>query len=257
MSDVIIDAWAHCGIRRFRPVDDVLRFMDAVGIAASALVQPLGDPDHEYLASAIKGREETFIAIGWADGADPGVGGTLRRLADLGVRGVRLTAADLIARPDIAHRVREEGLLLAVHAPDGTGGLDTALPPVGAEPWILIAHLGFPRVGDAGLERGTELLGLADRPDVAVTLSGLEMACSHPFAPLREHIRSVLASFGPARVLWGSNFPIACAEEARRVLALLRGDSIGLLPAEVTAVIGGSARAMLFEGAAAVAARDR
>lgn len=246
-----VDGWAHCGIRRFRPIEDVLRFLDDVGIEQAVIVQPLGDLDNGYLLEVAARHGDRVRAIGVvaADATDRAA--TLERLADAGCAGVRMTAADLVRDPTFAAEASAAGLTIAIHAPDGLAGV---LPLAGAigelERPVVVAHLGMPTVVDGALDRGTEILAFATMPNVHVLLSGLAMACPYPYDPLLGLVRDVVTAFGPDRVMWGSNYPLAEAEETTRDLELIGSDAFGLTPEVVAALTGATARRFWFESRA-------
>lgn len=248
MPALVVDAWAHCGIRKFRPIGDVLRFMDAVGIHAAVLAQPLGDDDNDYLAGVAGAHRDRIRAIGYAAPNAPDLAGVLARLVETGFAGVRVVATDLKRDPSIGNTASNLGLALAVHAPYGTAGLEEALPEVRAGSPIVITHLGMPLVENGRLQRGRELLDLARRPDILVTLSGLAMVCPYPYVPLVRHIRDVVAAFGPTRIMWGSNYPLGEDGEARSDLELVGSGRFCPDSEAVGHVLGGTANEVWFEG---------
>ncbi len=89
----------------------------------------------------------------------------------------------------------------------------TALGPAS----VLISHLGLPGrfahrpTAGGARHRIAPLLGLAGAPHVGVKLSGLHAICdpptTYPHHQAAPFVDSVLDSFGPDRLYWGSDFP--------------------------------------------------
>jgi L-fuconolactonase len=79
---------------------------------------------------------------------------------------------------------------------------------------VLVSHLGSPGPGWSTSPSVAAFLGLAEHHShLSVKLSGLHASANpdhdYPYAPLRGWISDLLEAFGPDRLLWGSNFPVA------------------------------------------------
>jgi len=244
----VIDGWAHCGIRRFRPIEDVLGFLDRVGIDQAVLVQPLGDDDNDYLVDVSATHRDRVRSVGVVAGDRPDRATVLDRLAAAGCSGVRMTAADLISDPVFAAEAAEAGLVIAIHTPDGVSAI---LPIAG---WIgslgrpvVITHLGMPTLKDGVLGRGAEILAFAEMANVHILFSGFAMAALDPYRALIGLIRDVNTAFGPDRILWGSNYPLADGPEVVRDLQFLRSGPLGLTEEAFAAMTATNARRLWFE----------
>lgn len=245
---VVIDGWAHCGIRRFRPIEEVLSFLEAVGIDQAVIVQPLRDDDNEYLLEVAAAHRDRVRCIGVVAADSPNRAATLDRLAVAGAAGVRITSSDLIANPKFAAEAAAAGLVVAIHAPDGVATLAPMAGLLGSlETRVVVAHLGMPTVVDGRLDRGSEITMLAGAPNVHVLLSGLALATPYPYGPLVGLVREVVGAFGPDRILWGSNYPLAEAPEAVRDLALITSSTFGLTMDDISAITATTARRLWFE----------
>ncbi|MFF2050822.1 amidohydrolase family protein [Leifsonia sp. NPDC058194] len=111
---------------------------------------------------------------------------------------------------------------------------------------LVIDHLGTPPVGAASREPWAGLIAaLAERPNVAVKLSGLTTlgpAGRASAADLRPLVDHALAAFGADRVLYGGDWPVSTlagpyAETWATVTELIDGLSDG----ERAQVLGGAA----------------
>ncbi len=111
---------------------------------------------------------------------------------------------------------------------------------------IVVDHLGG--IGaDDWPEYGPVLLGLSCLPRVHVKLSAfghLSRDC-YPYEDLRKPVRQLLDSFGPARLLWGSDWPHVYEFGSYQDSADSAADAIGIEhPAERELIFGGTARAL-------------
>ena len=75
------------------------------------------------------------------------------------------------------------------------------------------------------------------------------MFCVFPYRALADLIERVLSTFGPDRVMWGSNFPVCGdrpADYRRELDLLLEGRAWGVDPAAATAISETTARRLWF-----------
>ena len=223
----MIDAYAHCGVEKYLPVDVVRAVMDAAGVERAVLCQHLGQFDNSYLDSVVTAEPTRFAAVALVDGMSADWRTQIDATTALGAfRGIRVTDETLAANPSLVHEAAERGFVVVVYAPGGIGHvvehLQRLLHDV-PDAAVEITHLGSPHVQEGAVRSGFELLELASHPGVVVTLSGLPMFCPHPHHELDELIGATLDAFGPRRVLWGSNFPVGGADVSsyRRELDLV------------------------------------
>jgi L-fuconolactonase len=245
-----IDAYCHCGMSKFLPVEDVVGTMRHARVDRAVLVQHLGEFDNSYLAEVVRHTPGTFIAVGLIDHRVPTAVAMVESLArDPSFGGVRLPAEALVENPKMCLSVSALGLVPVIDASGGIGDLhdvvrDLARSAAGP---LVISHLGYPSVREGRLERGFEILDLSDEPAVHVQLSGQGMFCDYPYAGLDDLVRQVLAAYGSSRVLWGSNFPVGGDPDAyRRDLALVKSGAWGLRPEDVDNVTGRTAQTVWF-----------
>ena len=113
----------------------------------------------------------------------------------------------------------------------------------------MLDHLGKPPSASGGTEPwGADLRRLAARPTTVAKLSGLvtEADWHHwRVADLRPYAEVALEAFGPARLMFGSDWPVSTlAASYADVLAAARDLSAELSPAEREAVFCGTATAV-------------
>lgn len=209
-------------IRRPYTVDDLRAVTKAAGVHATVLVQTVSSQEEteEFLATA---KAEPVIAgvVGWVDLRAPDVAD---RLADLRAQGPLVGIRhqvetepddDWLLRPEIVaglSTVASAGLAfdllvrpaqlpaaseLALRLPELRLVLDhAAKPPIAAgewEPWA------------------SGVAALAARENVLCKLSGLVTEADWTgweVAHLRRYVDHVLEAFGPARLLFGSDWPV-------------------------------------------------
>lgn len=246
-----IDAYTHCGVSKYLPVEDVLAVMEKAGVERAVLVQHLGEFDNGYIETAVAEHPDRFVAVGladhrrtdWPDALDRIAGG--RRL-----RGVRIPQEALTENAAFCEGVMARGLVPLLDLPDGVGrelARVRALARDHPEVPVVVSHLGYPEVSDGRVARGREIAELAAEPSVTVLLSGQSQFCAYPYAPLSELRDAVIGAFGPDRVMWGSNFPyLTDDDDYVRDLALTASLASLAEPEDAASVLGGTAQRVFF-----------
>lgn len=248
---MLIDGYSHCGISKYRPVEDVLEVMRAAGVERAVLCQHLGEYDNSYLAGVVRQSPQTFAAVCLVDPSGPDAVAELEKWHAIGAfRGVRLYAGWLDEYESMWARAVDLGLTLVIYASEGAA---FAVPPVArfmsAHPdaRLVMTHLGNPQLVD-GRPAETELLRLAEFPGVYVQLSGLSMFGPFPHDPLDDLIRATVREFGSERIYWGSNYPV-CGGEADYVrdLRYLQQGAWGLTAEQIADVTERTAERLWFD----------
>ena len=232
------------------------------GIGATVLVQTVDVPEEspELLALAAASPVVAGV-VGWVDLTAPDVVDRLAALragpggeALVGVRHGAQSEPDprWLCRADVRRglaQVEAAGLvydLLVVPAQ-----LPAAVETVRVLPGLrfVLDHAGKPNIA-----RGTEadragwaadIRALGAEDNVAVKLSGLVTEADHDSwkpADIRPYAEQVLTAFGPARTMYGSDWPVCLlAADYGRVAALAGELTEALSPAERDAVLGATA----------------
>ncbi len=240
----------------------------AAGVTATVVVQTVTEPAEtpELLALAAAGPLVAAV-VGWADLTAPDVADALAKLAALpggrhlaGLRHPLLTEPD----PDWLERGDVRRGLRAVAAAGLT--FDLVLPPsrlpsaVRAaadlpELTFVLDHLGNVEIGsevDPGW--AAAFTALAGLPNTACKLSGILAAprprgsagtAADPVAQLRPYVDLALGSFGPDRLMFGSDWPVSTLRASYADVVAAAVTLTGALSRpEQAAILGGTARAV-------------
>lgn len=248
---MIVDAYTHCGLDKFLPLEAVLACMHDSRVDKAVLCQHLGQTDNTYIAECVRSDPSTFAGVAMIDGAGPDAPGRLRSLADEGTfRGVRMTADMLRASPGFAQGALELGLNVVLYAADG---LDNVVETVGrvsrhsGRGRLIITHLGSPQFQGGVMTRGSRLLDCAEAPSTMVTLSGMGMHATYPYDVAVDFVADVVSAFGADRVMWGSNFPVLGDGTAYAAdLRLLLDNAWGLPDSAIARIAGLNAESTWF-----------
>ena len=247
----MIDAYCHCGISKYLPVEDVVAAMDHAAVARAVLVQHISEHDNRYIAEVAESHPGRFAAVGLVDPTRSDWPETLVRLHDSGhFAGLRVVTQVVREQPEFAAAACELGLRLIVDAQTGLADSIAAVRRLAvAHPAarMVFSHLGFPALEAGRLVAGRELLALAELPAIHVQLSGLSMVCPYPYAALDDFVAEVTETFTPQRVMWGSNFPV-CGDAAayKRDRELVRAGAHGLDASGVEQIMENTAARFWF-----------
>ena len=237
--------------------EDLKRLAGPAGVTGSVLVQSQpSDCDTDWLLALA--AEEPFVlgVVGWVD---LGASDAPARIADLAacpkLKGLRPMLQDLedddwmlgaALAPAVAAMVRHDLVFDALVRPRHLPHL-TVFADRHPELSIVIDHAAKPGIG-AGEDnswRG-DMERLSRRPNVACKLSGLlteaPSAEARTCGALRPYVDRLLACFGPQRLMWGSDWPVA----------ELAGDYAGWLAQAhvLTRAIGKDEQTSIFENTA-------
>ncbi|MFD0419747.1 amidohydrolase family protein [Streptomyces sp. NPDC127108] len=247
-------------IRRTFTVDDLAPHARAAGVVATVLVQTVtvAEETPEFLALA---KDSDLIAgvVGWTDLTRPDVADTLAALTELpggahlvGIRHQVQSDPDpqWLLRADVRRglaAVADAGLVydLVVRPEQLPICAEAAarLPHV----TFVLDHLGKPPVASGGLEPWTaSLRALASLPNTVAKLSGLVTEAdweSWTVAGLRPYADTALEAFGPARLMFGSDWPVSgLAATYGEVMDAARALTDELSASERAEVFAGTAR---------------
>lgn len=226
----IVDTHCHAGRNWFEPIELLLYQMDANGVEKAVLVQHRGSYDNSYLLECARQLPGRLSVVGMVDVGRHDAPDELERWAEQGVTGLRLYAHQRSPGPDplvIWKRAEALGLIVSCQgtleqfASDEFAGVVETAPRLS----IVIEHLAgaIPEVRqDSPLfERA---LALARYPNIYIKVPGLGEIVPRP-AVLRPGfdmgaasplIDMVYDSFGPRRMMWGSDYPPVSSREGYR-----------------------------------------
>ena len=248
-------------IRRPYRVEDLRARTAESGVDGTVLVQTISDVGEtvDFLGMADANRDLILGVVGWLDLTAPDVASTLAALREgpggdrlVGIRHLVQDEEDpaWLARPDVLRGLAavadaglvydllvfphqlESAIAAVTEVPQGRYVLDhAAKPPIATgerEPW-------------AG-----RLRELAANANVACKLSGLVTEANWTqwtVEDIRPYAEIVFDAFGPARVLFGTDWPVCeLAAGYAGVTDLARDLCAGLSEADQAAVFGGNAR---------------
>jgi L-fuconolactonase len=274
-------AWLDAvpALRRRFDLSDFRQAAATQGVTASVLVQVLADTaeTEEFLAMTAAGAAAPECAsvasgggspavtvagvIGWVDLRGPDVAGEIARLRQLpgggALAGIRHLVQD---EPDPGWLDRSE-VRQGLRAVGAAGLVYDLLIRPGQLPAALrltadldsvafvLDHAAKPQVATGRLQPWATLMAqLGARPNVACKVSGLvtEAAAGWQPAQFAGYAEVILESFGPDRLMFGSDWPVCTlAATYGQVLSLARELlSRQLSPAERGAVFAGTARSV-------------
>ena len=200
-------------------VDALLADMMAGRVSRAAIITPrsMGWDDDATLEAA-RAHPERLVAVVRCDLESPDAAERLVAAIDAGARGVRIAADDgPLERllDDDTERVRavllRTGLPLALHAyPSNLDTLDRILGALPGHP-VLLDHFGRPAVADGPSEPGFQrVLSLSVHPGLHLKTPDVPFFTSDGgrFDELVPFLAAALETFGPARVTWGSDWPL-------------------------------------------------
>lgn len=229
--------------------------LDRHGIDATVAVQSSSslDETRELLAVAEASGGRIAGVVGWADLTDPALGDVLASLTGplVGMRHQVQDESDpwWLARAGVRRGLATVAAAgLAYDLLVTPRELPAALETVAALPELrfVLDHAAKPEIASGGWEPwAAQLAALGALPNVSCKLSGLVTEATwagwEP-ADLLPYARHVLDVFGPARTLFGSDWPVCTlAAPYGAVLALAESASTHLPPPDQAALFGATA----------------
>jgi L-fuconolactonase len=229
------------------------------GVTASVLVQVLASSaeTEQFLALAAT-SDVVACVVGWADLTSPAVGDEIARLragpgGDL-LAGIRHLVQDepdpaWLERADVRRGLQAVGAAgLAYDLLVRPGQLPAALAVTSAlgDVRFVLDHGAKPDIASGTFEPWASLISeLAARPNVWCKVSGLVTEAGAGWRPaqIRPYIGHLLDSFGPGRLMFGSDWPVCTlAASYAEVTAVAREAlSSRLGPTELRAVFSANA----------------
>ena len=232
----ITDAYAHCGLRKYKPVAELDAVMDRHGVARTVLAEHIGEFDNSYIESVVKQRPQRFAGVFMVDETSPRATDDITRWAKTGAfRGIRFASATVLTHRKLWDWSAQLGLHLVVSAPfpaDVTAGVN-AFAQDHPRTMLQLTHLA-----GAGFEK---------RLNIIVQVSGMHKDDKAPYAATIPRIRALYDTLGPARLVYGSNFPVMLEEAVYAAeIELLRSGKLGVPEKDVEAVMNGNAVRLWF-----------
>lgn len=212
-------------LRRDFGLDDLLPEARAAGVGRTVVVQTVTVPEETPELLALAERHELVAGVvGWADLTRPDVAAELARLRELpgggylkGIRHQVQAEPDpgWLLRPDVRRgltALEEAGLVhdLVVLPHQLPACVEAAARHPGLT--FVLDHLGKPPIASGAREPWESAVrALAALPNTVCKLSGMVTEADHArwtVEDLRPYADTVLDAFGPARLMYGSDWPV-------------------------------------------------
>ena len=240
----ITDAYAHCGLRKYKPYEELRAAMEKGGVARVVLAQHRGEFDNGYIEGIVRRDPKKHAGVFLVDMDAPRAIDEITKWAGRGwFRGIRVAAETLATRRPLWDWAATLGLNFVI---DGelarmTEALDQFARDHPSNRMVF-THLAQPRGGHEAF------LALSTRVNVFVQVSGMHSFAKAPYTELIPWIEKLSKSFGNERLLYASNFPVMGDEQTYLTeIELLRGGKLGSPAKAVDAVTDGNARRIWFD----------
>jgi L-fuconolactonase len=237
------------------------QYMEEHGVDRAVLVQPVfSGEDNSYVADTAAREPERFAAVCVVDPGMPDAAERLRYwVTARGCRGLRLRPriadeTDAFRAPATAPLWQAtEQLGIAVNVLASTEHLTLVASMAERYPNvpILIDHFAHPALPGPVAELAGPLVSLARYSTVHVKLSGYYYFSreEYPYRDCWDLLRAVYDAFGPARLLWGSDFPHVLLKIGySRNLHFLERFVDGLGAADRQQILGENAQRLYWPG---------
>lgn len=226
----IVDSHCHVSDVWYEPVEALLFQMDRNGVERAVLVQMNGQADNTYQFEAVRRFADRLASVVWLQAERPDACVELRRLAECGISGVRLSATVRSPGADPLAIWRTAAELDLTVTSGGT--LDefgskafAEIPQTFPNLRVVVEHLGGEGEPDpaTGLSQARRAaLGLSRFPNIYIKVHGLGEFCrrrlpvagAFPFErPIPPLLPAAHQMFGASRMMWGSDYPPVSARE--------------------------------------------
>lgn len=228
---LVVDSHSHAGAAWFEPIETLLHLMDQNGVGQAVLVQFMGQTDNTYIFDCRRRFPDRFACVVLIDPDSANAIDQLTQFAEEGAVGVRLrpTARSPGDDPLGIWRIAEKlGLSVSCgHASARVFSSDSFIQLVESFPnlRIVLEHMGSLNRPDANEGEAADrqrVFALARFPNLYLKLPGLgefvrrvvPIDDRFPFVtPIPPYLEQAYASFGPNRLMWGSDFPPVARRE--------------------------------------------
>ena len=260
---VIVDSHCHASPSWYEPVESLLGQLDRNGVEHAVLIQMQGQTNNAYQFECVRRFPGRFAPVVIVDTTRADATRVLERLAGEGASGVRLGPSTRSPGDDplaIWRAAARLGLPVscggtsAEFASDEFAHLVEALPALP----IVVEHLGSvsrPDPDDAERQTRRRVFNLARFPNLSIKVPGLGEFCrralpvTEPFPferPIPTYLEEVYQAFGPARMMWGSDYPPVSGREGYRNALRLAMDQFATRSQEDRDLIFGGTALSIF-----------
>ena len=205
--------------------------------------------DSRYAADVADGHRDRAVGVCRIDGEALDAPDVLSYWVEQrGMRGVRLGSAAPENYP-VCERARQLGIPVALQVPPTEVGQVRRLAERFPELRVILDHLAHPPIQSGPpYAEAREFFNLAEVPHLYLKFSTLNLnEAQQGRSTTRAFLEGLIAGFGPARLMWGSDFPHSRGSSAApyRELVDLMHESLAFLPArEQEQLVAGTALAL-------------
>jgi L-fuconolactonase len=249
----ITDGYCHCGLSKWRPVEDVDRVMDRFNVPRAVLAQHLGEFDNTYIEQTVAARPDRFAGVFLVDTEAADARDALEHWAGKGVfRGIRLLARSLDTNPGVWDDAVRLGLNMIVCDESTLSPYVDSLRGFLADhpnARMVFSHFGLWTWFEPATSQSYDrVLSLADYPGTFLQVSGFHMFTDYPYDEVIPLVQRALDAFGPERLLYGSNYPVMNEDAIYgQEIDLVRDGQFGIPVDAVEQVMNRTARELWFD----------
>lgn len=253
MSYQIVDAYSHCGLSKYRPVENVQDIMRRNGVARAVLVQHLGEYDNHYLETVVAKEPHQFAGVMHLDVADPAIDDLLEHWASKHIfRGIRLLTRTLTTHLDVWEHASQLGLSLILFDEHSIAHHFNELSDFAEQhprTRMVLSHLGVLDMREApNFSSHQQIVALAAHANIFVQISGMHMFSQPPYTDLVPLIEQLWDAYGPQRLLYGSNYPVMGEDPMyEQEIDLLKTGRLGIPVDDLEQVLSKTATELWFE----------
>lgn len=252
MTSDITDGYCHCGLSKYRPIEDVDKVMDRFGVARTVLVQHMGEYDNTYIEQIVATRPDRFAGVLLVDTEAVNARDSLARWSAKGVfRGIRLLAHTLEKNPALWEDAVRLGLNIIVCDERTLGPFAESLRGFledHPDARLILSHFGLWTWLEPPNSTSYDcILSLADVPNAFLQISGMHMFTEYPYDEMVPLVQRAWDAFGQERLLYGSNYPVMKNEAVYgQEIALLGEGRFGVPKDAIEQVMNGTALKLWF-----------
>jgi len=243
----LIDAFAHVSLPRFIGAEEMLRIMDENRVEAAVITTAETCPDVHELAYGVANWPDRFRAIGIALGKDAeetlqGV----RTQLDIGFSGVRLTAAQVQAQPELLELLGDSCAIPYVFGPDLFSAWQRLVEFLDRYPRCVICAPHFCGIADTSVfDEIPDARKLLTHDRFLVIFSRRGAFELTDIGPLANFF---VSEVGWGRLMWGSEYPVCLWRNEAYLSTADWIDIVGLKASEAQrrAFLYGNAKKHLF-----------
>ncbi len=237
----IIDAYAHCGIRKYKPYEELDAAMRAGGITRCVLAEHRGEYDHSYIEGIVRKEPQRFRGVFLVDMEKPSAIDDVTHWATRkpkAFHGIRLAAETLKTHRKLWLWAAQLGLNFVVD-----GDLEAALADLDQ----FAREMPKTNIQITHLAQAKDIRRLAVRPNIHVQISGMHQLDKAPYPKLHPVIEQLWRDFGENRLLYASNFPVMVDRDIYLgEIELLRTGALGIPASAVQKLMHDNAQRIWF-----------